>query len=424
MKKQPPYSKEIEQAVLACMLLDENSVAKVVSEASVEYFYNQRHQHLAKTIFALFQARKPVDVVTVLSSMPDDDLEKSGGVEYVSSLVDIIPTVAALPSYLEKLREFWQLRQVINIGYEAQVKAYEHTEEVGQIAADLGRKLADVCKSRGAVYSVGMLSDSLYKRFERFSSKDAVGIKCGIQRIDSIFSGIQAGLYIIGGRPHMGKSSFAMRMAGGMGRNGAKGLIFQFDGSVEGYAEKMLCQIGGFSRFDLTFGKADANIFTTAMGRLDNLNIRLVGERMDAFGIRAKVQAERENIDYIVVDQMHTIPSANQRDDEIKRLTLNAQVLKGIAVDFRIPVLVPAQINRTVDQRANKRPFASDLKGAGALEEEADIIMLLYRDEFYNDKTADEGITEVDICKNKITEICPKPLRLTKAESWDIFAEV
>lgn len=424
MKKQPPYSKEVEQAILACMLLDENSVAKVVSEASVEYFYNPPHQYLARSIFELFKNRKPVDVVTVLSSMSDEDLQRAGGVEYVSSLVDIIPTVAGLPTYLEKLRELWQLRQLIGIAYEAQIKAYEHTEDVSQIAADMGRRVADVCKSRGTVYDIGMLSDRLYERFDRFTSRETVGFKCGIPRIDSVFSGIQPGFYIIGGRPHMGKSSFSMRIAGGMGRNGARGLIFQFDGSVEGYAEKMLCQIGGFSRFDLTFGKATANAFTAAMGKLDSLNIRIVGERMDAFGIRAKVQAERENIDYIVVDQMHTIPSANPKDDEIKRLTINAQVMKGISVDFGVPVIAPAQVNRTVEKGNDKRPYASDLKGSGALEEEADVIMLLYRDEVYNDKTADVGITEVDICKNKLTEICPKPLRLTKAESWDIWGEV
>lgn len=421
IRKTPPYSKETEQAVIACMLLDENSVAKVAAELPAEAFYIPAHQMIVSAIFKQFSERKPCDVVSVISSISDEVLEKVGGADYIASMVDIIPSAAALAHYVGKLRELWQYRQMITIGFEAQEKAFEQTEDVSTLAAEFARKVTDISKGKGTVYDVGMLSDELYQRYEKFTSKSLVGHSCGIHKLDTIFGGIQPGLYVVAGRPHMGKSSFSIRLGGGLGFNGLPGLICQFDGSVQGYVEKMLCQVGGFTRFDLTFGKVGMDAFTGAMGKLDACNLQFVGERLDAFGIRAKVQAMRDNIGFLVVDQLNTMPAINPKDDEVKRLSRNIQELKAIAVDYKIPVIVAAQINRGAESRSDKRPYVSDLKGSGAIEEEADVIFLLYRDEYYNADSKDAGLLEVDIAKNKITEICPTPLKLTKAEAWDIF---
>jgi len=419
MKKPQPYSKEVEQAIIACMMLDPQTVDYVRSELSAEAFYTPKHHSIVELIYERHQAGMAVDAIGVIGGMTEEQLEKAGGVEYIASLVDILPDTRNIETYVTDAVRLYCYRKIISITGGIGVKAYEQDGDPELLIADLISSLSDVTSGSGDIKTLADVTDALYARQEKYHSKGLVGLATGWTEIDKYLSGMQPGLYVLAGRTGLGKTTTSLALAGNLAVRGARGLLCQFEGKLEGYIEKLICHLEQIPKYKMIFGGVSTDSFTRRMGELDRMGFRFIDKRMNAYALRAKVMPLKGQIDFMVIDQLSRIPRIKENEDEVLAIKRTMIALKSLADDMEIPIFLLAQINRSVESRSDKRPFLSDLKGSGSIEEEADVIMLLYRDDYHDAKTEDKGVMEVDVAKNRLTEVV-QVFRLVNGESTKI----
>lgn len=419
----PPHSIEAEQAVLGGLLLDTNAWDNVADMVRAHDFYRPDHRLIFEAIGVLAGSGKPCDVVTVSEHLQrSGQLDNAGGLAYLGTLARDTPTAANVRAYAELVRERSLLRQLISAGTEIAASVFATDGESARELVDKAeQKVFEIAEAGfggrdGAVPVRSMLPGLIDKIDEWHTNPDSLrGLPTGFSDFDKKTGGLRAGdLVIIAGRPSMGKTTLAVNIAEYAAVNpGRKAsvAIFSMEMPSEQLLTRMLSSIGGVNLGSIRSGRVsdeDWVRITSATSQLSEAKI-FVDETpgLSPMDLRARARrVKREHgLDLVVVDYLQLMQVPGNKENRATEIAEISRGLKALAKELAIPVIALSQLNRGVEQREHKKPVMSDLRESGAIEQDADIILLIYREEVYDKNTTKKGIAEIDIAKHRNGEI-------------------
>ena len=418
--KVPPHSIEAEQSVLGGLLIDNSAFDKVADIVSDRDFYRDDHRRIFRHILRLVEKGKPADVVTVDEAIKgSEDRDKTGGLAYLPALAGNTPTAHNVRRYAEIVRERAVMRKLVEVGTEIADTAFNPMgKEVGQLLDEAESKVFEIAESgartRQGFIEIQPLLTQVMERIDMLYHKDnpsdITGIPTGYHDLDRQTSGLQAGdLIIIAGRPSMGKTALALNMAEHVAvENRLPVAVFSMEMSGTQLAMRMLGSIGRLDQHKLRTGRLsdeDWNRLTNAVGKLHDAPIHIdETPALNALELRARARRlhrQYGTLGMIVIDYLQLMESTSEGENRATEISEISRSLKALAKELRVPVVALSQLNRALEQRPNKRPQMADLRESGAIEQDADLILAIYRDEVYNPDTPEKGIAEVNILKQR-----------------------
>ena len=420
--KLPPHSVEAEQSVLGGLLLEASALDKIVDLVSADDFYRQEHRLIFRQILRLTEQAKPVDVITVAEALEiSGELEKVGGLPYLGGLAQNVPSAANVRRYGEIVRERSIMRQLVEVGTDIAGSAYNPTgRDAAQLLDEAESKVFEIAeagsKGKQGFMSMPPLLTQVVERIEtlyaRDNSSDVTGTATGFSDLDRMTSGLQDGdLVIVAGRPSMGKTAFSINIAENVALDSKLPVaIFSMEMGATQLAMRMLGSVGKLNQHDLRTGRLqddDWGRLTHALGKLNDAPIHIdESAALSALEVRARARRLHRThggLGLIVIDYLQLMSSnagkvSENRATEISEISRS---LKALAKELQVPVIALSQLNRSLEQRPNKRPVMSDLRESGAIEQDADLILFIYRDEVYNSDSPDKGKAEIIIGKQR-----------------------
>jgi len=412
----PPQNLEAEQCVLGSILLQQGALVKILELVTPEAFYRDAHKIIFSAMVALFEKNEPQDIITVTNILKDkNQLEQIGGPAYLSNLTDIVPVAANIIYYAQIIRSKSILRRLILTCTEIASRCYEEQSEIDSLVDDAEQTIFEISRTKSSqdFQPLNKIIPDTFKKIERLAEKKELitGVPTGYDDLDRITAGLQSSdLIILAGRPSMGKTALAMNIV----QNAAifhkiPVAVFSLEMSKEQLGMRMLCSVSRVDSQDLRTGfirdpdwpklaratgiLSDAPIFIDDTPAISVLEMRAKSRRLKA----------EHDVGLVVVDYLQLMrgrSSAERREQEISEISRS---LKAMAKELDLPVIALSQLNRSLESRPNKRPQLSDLRESGAIEQDADVICFLYRDEIYN-KSEDNpkrGIAEIIIGKQR-----------------------
>ncbi len=417
--KTPPHSIEAEQSILGGLLLD-NSKWDVVGDKVIEDdFYRQEHRLIFRVVARLANGGNPVDVVTVAEELERlNELEAIGGMAYLGELVEKTPSATNVRAYAEIVHERAVLRRLIKVSGEISDSAFNpEGRTTNELLDDAERKVFQISESQsgqeGGPQSVNpVLTKTLERIDELFNSTDSItGVTTGFKDLDEMTSGLQpSDLVIVAARPSMGKTAFAMNLVESVLIKAEKPvLVFSMEMPADSILMRMISSLGQINQTRVRSGKLEEDDWprlTSAVSMLKDRPLYIddtAGLSPSELRSRARRVAREIKQDFgmIMIDylQLMQVPGMNEgRTAEISEISRS---LKALAKELNCPVVALSQLNRGLEQRTDKRPMNSDLRESGAIEQDADVIMFIYRDEYYHDDSPDKGIAEIIIGKQR-----------------------
>ncbi len=413
--KIPPQSLEAEQSLLGSLMLDPAAMIKVVDVIRSADFYKKGHQLLYERILELYEKREPVDLVTLNEVLErKGELQDVGGASYISSLVNVVPSAAHIVTYANIVRQKSILRSLISVSGDMSRMAYEEDMDVEMILDKAEQSLFSISKVAGSQNFV-MIRDVLVESFERIDqlhkNKGKVrGVPTGIKGLDDILSGLQkSDLIILAARPSMGKTSLAMNIA----QNAAieekiPVAIYSLEMSKEQLVDRLICGEAGLDSWKLRTGNLNEDDFEKlqlAMGSLseaplyidDTPGLNVVEVRTKARRLHAEV-----GLGLVIVDYLQLLEGRSMNNDNrVQVISEISRSLKSLARELNVPVIALSQLSRAVESRPDKRPLLSDLRESGSIEQDADVVLFLYRDDYYDRDTEKKNLAEVLVRKHR-----------------------
>jgi replicative DNA helicase len=421
--KLPPHSVEAEQSVLGGLLLDATALDKVADLTTADDFYRQEHRLIFRQIVRLSEQAKPVDVITVAEALEiSGELDKVGGLPYLGGLAQNVPSAANIRRYGEIVRERSIMRKLAEVGTDIASSAYNPTgRDAAQLLDEAESKVFEIAeagsKGKQGFISMPPLLSQVVERIEtlyaRDNPSDITGTATGFTDLDRMTSGLQPGdLVIIAGRPSMGKTALAINVAENVAMDSKLAVaIFSMEMGATQLAMRMLGSVGKLNQHDLRTGRLqddDWGRLTQALGKLNDAPIHIdESAALSALELRARSRRlhrqNKEGLGLIVVDYLQLMSSNAGRASENRATEISeiSRSLKALAKELHVPVIALSQLNRSLEQRPNKRPVMSDLRESGAIEQDADLILFIYRDEVYNSDSPDKGKAEIIIGKQR-----------------------
>lgn len=427
--KLPPQNLEAEKACLGSMLLDREAIEVAIDILKGDDFYSNQHRLIFDAIIALYGQATPVDSVTITEHLKSHgELDKVGGVLYISSLLDEVPTSANIEYYAKIVEQKSLLRKLISaassiiaISYETDTDAFEVIDQAEKLVFDVTER--DV--SHGYYSMNEIIKDSIIAIEKLYHRGDVyTGIPSGFKEFDDLTSGFQKSEFIIiAARPSVGKTALALNIAQNMGIRQKKNVaIFSLEMSKEALVQRMLCSEARIDSQRLRKGFLETDKWaplTTAAGKLADANL-FIDETpaISDMQLRAKARRiqSRHGLDIIFVDYLQLMTTIKRRNEgRTQEITEISRSLKALARELNIPIVALSQLSRAVESRGrDKRPILSDLRESGAIEQDADMVVFLYRDELYNPNTSDKNIAEVIIQKQRNGPTGSLKLRFSK----------
>lgn len=421
--KLPPHSVEAEQSVLGGLLLEATALDKVADLMTADDFYRQEHRLIFRQIVRLSEQAKPIDVITVAEALEiAGELDKVGGLPYLGGLAQNVPSAANIRRYGEIVRERSIMRKLAEVGTDIASSAYNPTgRDAAQLLDEAESKVFEIAEagSKGKQGFIAMppLLSQVVERIEtlyaRDNPSDITGTATGFTDLDRMTSGLQPGdLVIIAGRPSMGKTALAINIAENVAMDSKLAVaIFSMEMGATQLAMRMLGSVGKLNQHDLRTGRLqddDWGRLTQALGKLNDAPIHIdESAALSALELRARSRRlhrqNKEGLGLIVVDYLQLMSSNAGRASENRATEISeiSRSLKALAKELHVPVIALSQLNRSLEQRPNKRPVMSDLRESGAIEQDADLILFIYRDEVYNSDSPDKGKAEIIIGKQR-----------------------
>lgn len=415
----PPHSIEAEQAVLGALMLDPHAWERIADVISAADFYRSDHRLIFETIAKLAEDNRPYDVVTVSEQLEAaHKLDQVGGLTYLGSLVKNTPSAANILAYGEIVRERSVLRQLIQVGQDIARVAYRpEGRSTVELLDDAERRVFAIAE-QGSVGRQGFrgIKDLLQRAVDRIDTlaqqgSNITGVATGFNDLDELTAGLQPGdLVIVAGRPSMGKTAFSINIAEHVAIKSSKPVaIFSMEMPGEQLVMRMLSSLGRINQQRLRTGKLDDTDWprlTSAIGILQEVRLFIDDSAaLTPADIRARARRlMRENageLGLIVVDYLQLMQSPRAAESRANEISDISRSLKALAKELNVPLIALSQLNRSLEQRPNKRPVMSDLRESGAIEQDADVIAFIYRDEVYNEESADRGIAEIIIAKQR-----------------------
>jgi replicative DNA helicase len=416
LQKVPPQNIEAEQSILSAILIENNTLPEVLEILAEKDFYREAHQKIFAAMVNLFERNEPADLITVTNILKEQgQLESVGGATYLAELVDTVPMATNATHYAKIILEKATLRRLIERTASITTRCFEDRGDMEDILDFAERSIFDISqdKVKPAFHALADILTDTYKAVEQaYENKILVtGLPTGYRQLDQLTSGFQAGdLVVIAGRPSMGKTALALNVAQNASTAvGTPAAIFSLEMSKEQLSLRMLSaearidsskMRGGFLR------ESDLARINRAAGALYDLPIFIDDSpAISALEIRAKARRMKmeKGLGLIIVDYLQLMrgrASAERRELEISEISRS---LKALAKELSIPVVALSQLNRKVEDRSNKRPVLSDLRESGAIEQDADVIIFIYRDEVYNQDpdNPNRGTAEIHVAKQR-----------------------
>ncbi len=412
--KVPPQNLEAEQAVLGGMLIDNESIHRVVEMLGAHDFYRDTHQRIFAAVLDLYNRSEPSDLVTVTNTLKaKGDLEAIGGASYLAALVDGVPTAANIASYARIVREKSVLRQLIQGATDIVSRGFEEQGNVEEFLDDAERVIFEIAQRRvrpGFASLRDIVRDS-FKAIEVLYEKKALitGVPTGFKDLDRLTSGFQpSDLVVIAGRPSMGKTALALNIVEKAAVEGGQVCaVFSLEMSREQLVQRMLCSRAEVDASKLRGGflaESDWPKLTRAAGTLSEAPIFIDDSpALTVLEVRAKARRlQREHgLNMLVIDYMQLMRGVGRPESREREISEISRSLKALAKELGVPVVALSQLNRGVESRTDKRPQLADLRESGAIEQDADVIAFIYRDEMYNPSSPDEGKAEIIVGKQR-----------------------
>ncbi len=420
--KTPPHSIEAEQSLLGALLLDNQAFDRVADIVGPEDFYRDDHRRIWRHISKLIEHSRPADVVTVSEAIEaSEDKDKTGGPAYLGALAQNTPSALNVRRYAELVREKSVQRRLAQVATSIAEDALSPSgKDVGQMLDEAESKIFQIAES-GARRDQGLLEIKpvLARVFERIdhlyhrdNPSDVTGVPTGYTRIDQMTSGLQAGdLVIVAARPSMGKTALALNIAEHVAvDNGLPVAIFSMEMSATQLAMRMLGSIARVDQHKMRTGKLNDREWSElseAMAKLHETPIYIdEGGALTALEVRARarrLKRQYSKLGLIVIDYLQLMAATGQGENRATEISEISRSLKAMAKELDVPVIALSQLNRAVDQRPDRRPVMSDLRESGAIEQDADVIMFIYREVVYKPDLPEEqrGLAEVIIGKQR-----------------------
>jgi len=416
----PPHSVEAEQSVLGGLLLDNSAFDRIGDVLTESDFYRSDHRRIFRHIVKLLERSRPADVVTVDESIKNsEDRDETGGLAYLGSLAQAIPTAHNIRRYAEIVRERAVMRRLVEVGTEiADTALNPKGREVGQLLDEAESKVLAIAEAgsrgRDGFIQIQPLLTQVMERIDTLyhqeNPSDVTGIPTGYADLDERTSGLQEGdLVIVAGRPSMGKTAFALNIAEHVAvDNRLPVAVFSMEMAGTQLAMRLLGSVGRLDQHKLRNGRLtddDWNRLTNAVGKLHDAPIHIdETPALNALEVRARARRlhrQYGKLGLVVVDYLQLMQASSQGENRATEISEISRGMKALAKELHVPVVALSQLNRSLEQRPNKRPVMSDLRESGAIEQDADLILFIYRDEVYNPDTADKGKAEIIIAKQR-----------------------
>jgi len=416
--KVPPHSIQAEQSVLGGLMLDNQTWDSVADKVVETDFYRRDHQLIFRAIAQLAEKQDPFDVVTLSEVLESTgELKDVGGLAYLGTLAKDTPSAANIVAYANIVRDRSVLRQLIHIGTEISDSAFStEGRETAELLENAERKVFEIAEQRqkgqkGFASIKSLLAIAVDKIETLYElDGDVTGVSTGFTDLDEKTSGLQpADLIIVAGRPSMGKTTIAMNMAENVAlKSGMPVAVFSMEMPGEALAMRMMSSLGRIDQHKVRSGKLDDDDWprlTSAINLLAETKLFIDDTpALTPTEVRSRARRlmrEHGQLGLIVLDYLQLMQSPASGDNRVQQISDISRGLKALAKELNVPVIALSQLNRNLEQRPNKRPVMSDLRESGAIEQDADLIIFVYRDEVYNEDSPDKGIAEVIIGKQR-----------------------
>ena len=420
--KVPPHSIEAEQSILGGLLIDNKAIDRIAGQVSASDFYRNDHRIIFTHISKLIDNNDPADIVTVAESLEQNaELTKVGGVAYLGLVADNTPTASNISGYAKIVRERSIMRNLVEVGSDIVESAFSPQGKDAQQLLDESESKIFQIADAGASEKLGFIDikELLPKAAQRIDDlyqlddpNGVTGVPTGYADLDQKTAGLQPGdLIIIAGRPSMGKTSLALNIAEHVGMEaGLPVAIFSMEMGAAQLTMRLLGSVGKLDQHKMRIGQLEDEDWpklTNALGALNEAPIFIdEGSALNSYEVRARARRlhrQQGKLGLIVIDYIQLMSAANEQSTENRATEVSeiSRSLKALAKELNVPVVALSQLNRSVESRPDKRPMMSDLRESGAIEQDADVIMFIYRDEVYNPETAEKGVAEILLSKQR-----------------------
>jgi replicative DNA helicase len=414
-QKLPPQSIEMEQGVLGAILLENEALVRVLEILDEHDFYQEAHRWIFRAMIELFEENIPIDLLTVSERLRKQErLEAVGGASYLTELVEMVPTAAHVWHHARIVRDKAVLRGLIQTATAIVTESYEAIDDVDTLLDRAEQAIFEISqrKSMTGFVNINTVLKGSFKHIEQlYERKELItGVPTGFAKFDSLTAGLQpADLIIIAGRPSMGKTALSLNIAQYVGvRVGRPVAIFSLEMSKEQLVLRMLCAEARIDSSKLRtgfLGREDWPRLTKAAGTLSEAQIHIDDTpAQSSLDIRAKarrLRAELGDLALVIVDYLQLMRGRTRTENRQQEISEITRALKALAKELQVPVIALSQLSRAVEQRRPPRPQLSDLRESGAIEQDADVVALIYRDEVYDEDSSEKGIAEVIIGKQR-----------------------
>ena len=413
LNRQPPQSLEAEQAVLGSILIDSRCVAEVIGILKPEDFYLRQNREVYETIYTMFNFSQTIDPVTVLNKMRELGYHNDNSRDYITQLMQITPTAANAARYAAIVRDQAMLRGLVQAADEISQTVYSQVGTPAEMLESAEKKIYALRKGeRGdSLEHIGTILYKVFDRLTELSQSDSLipGMSTGLHDLDMKINGLnKSDLLLVAARPAMGKSAFALNLAVNVAKKYKKTVaVFNLEMSREQLAIRLLASESFIDMQKLTTGKlSEEEWVKLCMGSsaLSQADIRIDDNpSVTVADINAKCR-RLDNLGLVVIDYLQLMQGSGYGKASDNRVTVVGEIsraLKIMAKELNVPVVCLSQLSRAVESRTDKRPILSDLRESGSIEQDADSVMFLYRDEYYNKDSEDKGLAECIVAKNR-----------------------
>jgi replicative DNA helicase len=415
--KIPPQNTEAEASLLGALLIDSDAIVKIADMISAQDFYEERHQRIFEAVSTLYEQHKPIDVLTLSDRLQGTGfLDIVGGASYLTELTNFVPTAAHVEQYAEIVSQKALRRRLIKASQDIVGLSYDEEQTFQQLIEEAETKLFDVSQKhiKQDISSIeSILSESFDRLDELHKDKGKIrGIPTGFKDLDNILAGLQrSDLFILAARPSMGKTALALNLAHNVSLAGEQPvLIFSLEMSKEQLVDRMLSMESGVDAWALRTGNltdADFEKIGQAMGSLSEAQIYIddtPGITVSDLRTKARREAHQRELGLIVVDYLQLMSGGARYGGDGNRVQEISEIsrgLKGIARELNVPLVALSQLSRSVESRSPQIPQLADLRESGSIEQDADVVAFIYREDYYNPETERRNITDIFIKKHR-----------------------
>ncbi len=416
--KVPPHSLEVERSTLGSLLIDKDAISKVSDFLAADDFYHESHGRIYQAVFDLYDRRSPIDLLTVSNLLEErKQLEQVGGSSYLASLMNEVPTATHVFQYAMIVKQKSTLRRMIKAGDIISGLGYNQTDPIEELLEQGEKAIFSVSQTflKDRFVHIKEILNATYDKITELhdpNTKDKYrGIPTGFRDLDGLLSGLQpSDLVILAARPSMGKTSFALNIAQNIAKKGYSVGVISLEMSKEQLVERMFCSLLEVDSWKLRTGKLTEDDFMRIGGIMDELySMKIyiddsVGNSIAELRAKARRLQMEQGLHFLIVDYLQLMTAGGKGYNQTNRVQEISEIsrsLKGLARELKIPILALSQLSRAVELRPSKIPQLSDLRESGAIEQDADVVMMMYREDYYEDDTERKGITDIFIRKHR-----------------------